>query len=215
MSYRPFLLICAVLLISTGSFSSETKFKDFTTNLVLPVNVTGVEKIHLLFVSPDRFKNHQSPEEFYKALSVKKSALIEYIPKEENITHWSKIITVDAYIDLGMDSETMLRRHIENIQNNTLKHQVIAKKIETNPEYKKVSFAIQYQLNPNSSEVLFMHYFSGPYDCVGVQMTQKYDHWLSASDTEKEAKKIESFLSKYMQLNSTYQFNKSSRNKDS
>lgn len=158
---------------------------------VLPINWAETPKYGLVVTIPQGFKPLVPQGELDAS-----ATLQEYIPENETAENWTEIISVSKYIGKSIGAIKLL---------GEIKTQMLAKAtngkvwIESNavkPNYQQASLGIQYDYQ-GKHEVMGAHYYSGPYDCVGVQYTIRPTLNIPDDDV---AKIIDSFFKTNMQV---------------
>lgn len=96
-----------------------------------------------------------------------KSPIIEFIPKGEKADNWSEIITISKLVGSKISAEEMIGL-LKNAVIEKNQGKVWQEKISKEPLYQFALLGISYKID-DRQEVLGCRYYSGPYDCVGVQ----------------------------------------------
>jgi len=156
------LLGLSTLLTATPGHSSD--LDGYQINLSLPINATSTSKYNLSISVPKDYVALQDPKTF----ADKNTPMIEFIPQGEFPNLRSKIFTPHKIIGSSISAskltglfKTMFKQADPNLV--ILEDRVIA-----NEGYEEAVLAMDYT-HEGRKEVVYMHYYSGPYDTAGVQ----------------------------------------------
>ena len=198
--FKIIFLYLAVVCPITGYAAEVSDFSKYSNHKVtysLPVNATSTPKIHLLITSLEGFV--VSPENF-NTFNNGHSTILEYIPKDEALENWSKIITLSSLKGNKLQSDQYIKGFVEFVATKTKRSKVITQKIEKRNGYIFSNIAFQYMYDNGQSELIYMEYYSGPYDCSGIQYTIKLDKWLDGNDSNNVAKKLERYIKQHVSV---------------
>lgn len=156
-----FKFVLAACLSSSLSLKAD---EEKTLSFLLPVNWVFPNKINLMVTIPENFVSVQPMDAWMD------SPLIEFIPKGEDVNAWSQIITVNKFIGKQYSAVDLTDMILKNLIEKTSRNEVWSNKKSDETAYKTASFGLTYVFD-DKKEVIGAHYYSGPYDCVGVQYT--------------------------------------------
>lgn len=165
---------CLLALLAFSSLlTAKDEFPgDNQITFLLPVNWTVNPEYSLKVTIPKGYTSIQPFDEWEQA------SLIEFIPKGEDKDHWTEIITVNKFIGEKIPADTFVKalkeRLVSQIQNN----QFYQEDIEKTPNYTRATLLLSYDFQ-GKHEVMGAIYYSGPYDCAGVQYTLRMGEKLS------------------------------------
>lgn len=130
--------------------------------LSLPINATTADKIHVSIEIPKGYKCIQDDI---------LSTFLEFVPASDLTERlWTEIITTTSYINRNLKAKPF----VDSIKKRVLELDSAAKILEEQSydtqEYNVATLTISYHFN-NRKELMFIHYFSGLYDCAGYQHT--------------------------------------------
>ena len=170
---------------------SEAVFDDDTTlTYSLPVNAASTPRWHLV-VSP--------PEGFYTlsdyVQGILKNGLIEFIPEGESFDDWSKIFMVSLFLGKGLSADKVtssFQKMIEGMGVN--KMTLIQKDGKKEKDYSWSRLVTQYETINGQVEMVYIEFYSGPFDCSGIQYVQKLDRWLNKKEAEHQARVIQEMM---------------------
>jgi hypothetical protein len=166
--------------------------QDAKFRFALPINWSSPVKYNLFVTIPDGFKSLQSTEEMFK----ENTTIIEFIPNDEPEDNWTQIITVVKFINKKLSAE-----YSTNFLKNSMLSQVSHGKVwldtaSNEGAYHRATLGLTYDLR-GKHEVIGAQYYSGPYDCVGVQYTIRP----GSGKSDKEAiEKIKKFFNTNLQV---------------
>lgn len=184
-AFLPILLVCCAGLVLASSEMPDLtspEFADHSVSLIMPINALQAEKISLLVTIPKAFK----------ALASKNPRMDEFILKNDtNPSMWSKIITVQRYIGYRIGAKILLDGVLQGIQRADPSCTVIATSLESEALFETYTLAVLYR-DPikNRQEVLYAKFFSGPYDCSGIQYSVALTEGVLFFDTLMEIKEF-------------------------
>lgn len=139
---------------------------------VLPLNVTNQQKVALMISPPKSFICAQPQLE---AFINGQTDFVEYIPKGESFDNWSKIITVNRYINKRLPAPYIVSTMVQKMSAQSKSYRVLAALSNDRGDHLDASFTMIYVLPNGQAEMIFAQYFSGPYDTAGFQVTIKID----------------------------------------
>jgi len=135
---------------------------------VLPVNWTTTPKYNLDVTIPKGFVPLQPVSEWEKA------PLIEFIPKGEKNNSWTEIISINKFIGKKIAADAFVAALRDQLFSKTQNGQILEESIEKMSNYIKAMFLLSYDFQ-DKHEVIEVIYYSGPFDCVGIQYTVRAD----------------------------------------
>lgn len=165
------------------------------SKIVLNLSVNGLEKykalksrVHLVVVIPQDFVSIIPIEQAMKA------NMLEFIPKtDKSVDVWSEIITVQKFIDRSIVASELTNSIQQNIEKLAQEVMILESTKQEHSNYCESFFMMTY-VHRGRKEILAGKYFSGPYDCPGVQYT------IIITDTMTEEKAIDK-IKKFMNEN--------------
>lgn len=165
------MMIFAILLTTQTAFCTETEQPASTSQIekfrfILPIDWTTPYKYDLVVSIPEGFRSLQSIEDMLK----ESTSLIEFIPKDEEDDSWTQIITVNRFIGKKITAE-----YFSNFLKNSMLAKVSNGKVwldtaTDHAAYHQTTLGLTYDFL-GKHEVMGAQYYSGPYDCAGVQYT--------------------------------------------
>jgi len=159
---------------------------------VLPIDHTVQPLCSLAVTVPKKYKPLQPLESFSPA----QSRMIEFIPESENDPYgWSEIITINKYLGSRTSADLFMNRILRSMISKMEECRVLVHSSSKEGAVEEARFLIQYKLR-GQQEVLGVVYFSGPYDCVGMQYTVRPKAGQSVADAVFQ---VEAFLKKNCQ----------------
>lgn len=190
MKFWLLLLTFSLSFISHG-FSVEQKEEsqvkeDYKINFFLPINWASAPKYNLLVAIPEGFRSLQPSSSWTEDTT----PLIEFIPKKEKEADWSEIITIHKMIGKNISAEQMLDQLKTSMLAQTKNGKVWKEKFMKETSFSFGILGLTYDLD-GKHEVFACKYYSGPYDCVGVQYTIRPKN---ASEEAAAKEKIENFF---------------------
>ncbi|MBA3958015.1 MAG: hypothetical protein H0X51_06450 [Parachlamydiaceae bacterium] len=153
-----FLLITASLSAAEPLINKETKL-----TFMLPINWVPPTKCNLVVTIPPGYKPLQMPSTWEEA------TLIEFVPQNESQDEWTEIISINKLIGKKMSAS----RLVDEIKSTFLKNheaRILQTKSSHDLSYESAQMSAAYNFE-KYHEVLGCRYYSGPYDCVGLQYT--------------------------------------------
>lgn len=166
--------ICLALSMTTTNFIQSTddlptpplEQSKTKTTIQLPISWSSPTQCNLAITIPTGFRSLQPLAKW------KESTIIEFIPEGESDSSWSEIITVNKIIGQRI-SATQITNHLEKtLPTKSFNFEVIASSAVKEPSYLRSNLDVSYD-NEGKHEVLSCRYYSGPYDCAGVQYTMR------------------------------------------
>ncbi|MCE3230327.1 MAG: hypothetical protein K0R52_255 [Alphaproteobacteria bacterium] len=160
----------------------SAKGKDlssYSSTFLFPINCVGEQGTHiyLQFNSPKGFRCLQQ-ELVSKALGLNGSdsnniglletVPIEFIPKDDSESSWSKIITFNMFIGKSVKADLLVSNMKEAIINNSKESKILEENKSQNDSFETANLAIAYTHN-GRREVVRVVAFSGPLDCISIQ----------------------------------------------
>lgn len=166
----------------------ENSLENSKVTLLLPINWSSSSHIDLSVEIPENYVPLQ-PFDDWENLE-----LIEFVPQGENGDNWSEIITVHK-----LRGRRISAIHLANL----LKGQFIKSSKATilfedssKEGYETATLFLKYP-NEDKTEVIGAKYFSGPYDCEGVQYTIRLSSQQSITEVTQ---KINNFFTKNLRV---------------
>lgn len=152
-----------LILVLSSPLFAENKSEENKVRFELPVDWVSSPQVNFEVVIPPGYTSLQSMEEWSS------SPLIEFVPKGEDGENWSEIITINKFIGEKISASAFIaalsNRLAAKVQNAKWDY-----KTHTSDAVTKATLFISYDYN-RIHEVMGALYYSGPYDCVGVQYT--------------------------------------------
>lgn len=164
-------------LIVCSFFGVALAVDDLKVTFLLPIDWTSNNTSNLSVNVPEGFKPIQS-------MNAIETGVIEFIPENETAYNWSEIITIHKFVGSCIPAD----KYANFIKESIFKAAKVTKswKIEKSINKSTVgSFGLDYSYNGNS-EVIGALYFSGPYDCCGVQYTIKASSKMNALEARNK-----------------------------
>ncbi|QLH35919.1 MAG: hypothetical protein HWD61_07055 [Parachlamydiaceae bacterium] len=115
------------------------------------------------------------------------TSIIEFIPKGESQDNWSEIITIHKLIGKKINAAMMIDTLKSSILSQTKNGKIWKGSLTRKDAYLFGSLGLSYDLN-GRHEILGCRYYSGPYDCVGIQYTLRPVKGFHDEDMEKNRK---------------------------
>lgn len=175
-----FVTFCGFTEETPNQLFDKTKSSDYAETFLLPIDHSNKPKTTLVVNIPVGFKPVQTLAEFTKGF------MIEYIPQNEVVDHWSEIITVHKFIGMKISATTLVNEVKKQLLLNA-KDSKVLQNINKGPTK---SYLLMQYTHEGVQEILSANYFSGPYDCAGVQYTIRVSPQMSR---DAALKKIEGF----------------------
>lgn len=185
-----YIIIIAVNLIALTVKSEDIEPKRF--NLSLPIMAEKNLITHLIVKIPENFK----PLQTVNAMS---SGSAEFIPIQDKDPYkWTEIITTAAYPGKSINAYEFVNDLKDSIIRSAMKTKIIEHRTKIVDNYKVATLIMSYDFN-GRKELVFARYYSGLYDCTGLQ----YSIVLNNNMTQAQAlQKIEGFVNnpKYVEV---------------
>ena len=126
-----------------------------------------------------------------------KTGMIEFISKEDLTPYkWSEIITLNRFLGKQINASFLVDMLINQIKQECIRSHIIARHNTEHQGCLSSFFSMAYDYD-DRREIVYGAYYSGPYDCSGVQ----YAISLTDTMTEEKAKlKIEAFFKENVQV---------------
>ena len=160
--------------------------------LTLPIDEMSNPQIHFIFESPEGF---HTPITYLEAFLSGRSTILEYIPEGETLDNWSEIITVNLLKGRGIQAKLFTDALVKGLSSQVKDYRVFQLNVVKEGVVETSEVAMMYRLFDDSVEVLYMGYFSGAYDCSGVQYSIKFPYWLGEIEFQQVAKKMRAYAS--------------------
>jgi len=155
-------------------------------SMLLPINAAlpAGKRANLLVEVPQGFKCLQSNL---------MSPVLEFIPKDENdLFKWSETISTQIFLGRRSQSKVIIDLIKNKFFQKTKNVQVLEISSEDHGTYNEASMLISYTSIENGrSELLFVKYYSGPYDASGLQYSIALNDVMTQ---DKAIEKIREFL---------------------
>ncbi len=169
MIKKKFLMILSLCILTHTLLAIEMKTqgtRDLQMTFILPINWSGGQNYNLVITIPEGYRSLQSHTEWMD----NKIPIIEFIPKNEGEDLWTEIITINKSIGQKV-SATNMTNYLKNAMIKKVENGRVWKdEVSTQPAYMFASLGLFYNLN-KVREVFGSRYYSGPYDCAGIQYT--------------------------------------------
>lgn len=160
------------------AWTSELEIpNDYRVSFLLPIDWSSPAHRDLQVSIPKEYQSIQPSSSWETA------ALIEFIPKNENSNHWSEIISISKIIGKGISALQFTSLLQQRIASSAAKAEILFEEKSKDTS----TFIIKY-IDQNQEEVMGAKYFSGPYDCVGVQYTIRLKQGQSQSNAVAKIK---------------------------
>jgi hypothetical protein len=151
-----------MLLISTTV--QAAKLDGYQINLSLPINATSKPMHHLSISTPKEYNSIQPIEMFFGG----DTSTLELIPKGDSPHNWSKIMTIHVEKGKSIQVDQSIMRFKNTFRKSTTNFKILEENIIQKKGYREGSLAMSYKYR-GRYEVVYMQYYSGPLDMVGVQ----------------------------------------------
>jgi hypothetical protein len=186
-------LILTTVLPHAG-YSEESKSSQLQeqqkVTVLLPISWSAPSQCNLSVTIPEGFRSIQP------LATWNESTLIEFIPEGESGDNWSEIITLNKLIGQRIPA-TQITSYLEKtLPTKSTNFKVIASSVEKTSSYLRSNLEVSYE-NAGRHEVLSCRYYSGPYDCAGIQYTIRPK---SDQTDEQTLAKIEAFFEANIQI---------------
>ena len=171
----------------TPSSGDDASCKEYRQAVVLPINVAhnAALRTRLVVYIPEDFRA------VYTLKEAKQIGMQEYFPKKDgDVTSWTEIITTTVYISKRISAQRMIECLKRAILGSDPKAALISEDSVEHKDYFEGSFMATYT-DKGRKEVVYMKYYSGPYDCVGFQYAIALDKNMTL---KKAKKKIDAFV---------------------
>ncbi|MDF3047370.1 MAG: hypothetical protein K0R73_488 [Candidatus Midichloriaceae bacterium] len=164
------------------------KLEEYKATYSLPVNAASSPKTHLTITPP---KNFVTSPKYFEDFFEGRSSILEYVPQNESFEKWSKILTITLLKGKGMQAGNLTKTISSAIIPYSKDYILMPIKTEQRTGYEVSKLALQYLKFNGEIEMVYMDYYSGPYDCAGLQYTVKLSSWLPLPEALKKAKQLE------------------------
>lgn len=170
MTLSKTLLLLALTFVAPLSFA-ETPAENSALSgkeiaLSLPINATVAPPVTLFIKIPKGFRALQSLTDLARG----KSNLIEFIPKDDGEYDWTEIITLNPFIGAKMKASDIVNSMNARFKQAAQEVHILETKTTQHGNYEQSCTAMDYVVNKRH-EMVYMCYYSGPYDCAGIQYT--------------------------------------------
>jgi hypothetical protein len=169
MIKQKILLILSLLIFTQSLFAVEMKTqgtRDLQMTFILPINWSAGQNYNFIITIPEGYRSLQSHTEWME----NKIPIIEFIPKNEDENLWTEIITINKSIGQKVPASHMTN-YLKNAMIKKVENGRIWKDdVSVQPAYMFSTLGLFYNLN-KVREVFGSRYYSGPYDCAGIQYT--------------------------------------------
>lgn len=153
------MILMAAPYVTTAE---EKKLESFQFSL--PVDWTTSKHYNLLVTIPQGYQSLQPIS------SWDKGPLVEFVPKGENGNDWSEIVTIHKIIGRGVFANQITDSLLKTIPAQASQSHIVINEKSSHDFGLITEIIISYSYQ-GQKEVLGAKYFSGPFDCVGVQYT--------------------------------------------
>lgn len=176
-------ILLGVLIFALPIYSQE---EANGYNLTLPINHISAEKVTLIVKISSN----------YKPLEKLPAKFMEFIPKAEDPKNWSEIITLQFLPNAQVSAPVFIAKVKSLMTKEAEPFKTLDEGTKDMGSYTVSWFGAVYQGN-NRREVVFIRYYSGPADLVGIQ----YAKPLGPKDTpEAVLKDLKSFVDSISQV---------------
>lgn len=152
-----------------------------TIRFELPIDWVSQTQYDLEVIIPEGYSSLQDFKDWEKA------TLIEFVPEGENGDNWSEIITIQKFIGQKIQADILVNLFKEKMLADVTNGKVWVDTQEKIQGYQKATLFLSYDYE-RRHEVMGGQYFSGPFDCVGVQYS------IRSGDNEKAISKIANYF---------------------
>ena len=189
-------ILCFVSVLNASESATENAKLDFPRlagrclNFIMPVSAAEKSKTVLRITQPEDF--YTTPE-MLELFMQRATEILEFVPKGESFESWSKIFTIHGIVGARISAEQIAHIFTKKLAADTKRSLVVfsRKNNEACSNYADVSVAIQYVTQENKVEIIYLNYFSGPYDCSGFQYTEKLNSWLEPDKAKEKVAQIQ------------------------
>lgn len=155
-------------LTSNLSFSEQEKpaanLEQHKITFLLPISWSSDVQCNLSVTIPPNFRSLIPMSQWDQA------TMVEFIPEGESENTWSEIITISKLIGQRI-SASQITQHLEKtLPTKSTNFKVIESSAVKEPLYVRATLEVSYN-NAGNHEILSCRYYSGPYDCAGIQYT--------------------------------------------
>ena len=159
------LLLFLLITLSLQSSENQEIPSDARIHFELPINWLSSPKYNLEVSIPAGYISLQS----FRKWSDERTTLIEFVPKGQDGENWKEIITINKHLGEQIAADSLIeivKKKFVSDDNG----KIIKEEISRQPSYTRVKLILSYDYKGKHEIVGFL-YYSGPYDCVGVQYT--------------------------------------------
>lgn len=193
-----FVMISCLFFLSVSwatQRSTEEDIADKSFSFSLPVNVALSPHIFLVVNIPEGYRPLQSMQAMVKNTS----NIMEFVPKDNSDDGWTNIITLSPLIGLKVKSSEFVSQLKQGFLSNASNVEILENTVNQYPGYEKSCLGVDYEVK-SRHEMVYMCYYSGPYDCVGMQYAVV---WPAESITKKALlEKLKKFVNDQSQIKS-------------
>ena len=126
-----------------------------------------------------------------------KSPTLSFIETKTDPRHWDEKISINKFKHKKNMPESQITQTIYKQLQKTVKNvRIIEKTSQQYPGFKESTLALSY-IDKDRHEILYMVYYSTPYNSTGIQYTAKLK---KKSDTQQIIRKIKTFISNNTQI---------------
>lgn len=164
MNLFKLLTVVTLLCINTMSFAEPSDVINSAVSVTMPINATPQQQASLEVKIPAGYRALESLSDFKNG----KTKIVEYIPQNDPEYQWTQIITANQMLNQNIRASEVINFMIKRFQNDAKNVVVLEHKTTEYPNYQQSCGAIDYQIN-NRHEMIYMCYYSGPANSVGIQ----------------------------------------------
>lgn len=183
-----------LLLLLFSAFScpcvEDPITSDSKIHFELPINWASSPKYNLSVTIPPGYISLQS----FEVWSDEKTTLIEFVPKGEDGENWTEIISINKLIGRKVSADILLDLVKKGLMKNLENVKILKEEVSKQPSYIQAKSILSYN-DKDKHEIVGLLYYSGPYDCGGVQYTIR-----SKASDSVAISKIENFFNTALQI---------------
>lgn len=176
-------LFCSPMCGAEGESQAAgaTALEDpsYERTFALPVNWSTTPKYAMVVTIPRGFKSLQPVSSLASSADS-----LEFIPEKDDEKNWTEIITIFKYVGKNISAIKFIADFKKSMLDKVKDGKVWFESNTTKPSYEQSTLGLLYNLE-NKHEVMGALYYSGPYDCSGVQYTIRPKPGQSDDDATK------------------------------
>jgi len=150
----------------------------------MPINaaLSKGKKTHLVIKIPKGYKFLQDDL---------RAEMLEFIPEnDEDPYKWSEIITTYSLVGHRIKAKQCVQITTDCVKRSSIINKIFNPSSEDLQKYSTSSVTISYK-NNGRKELVYMKYFSGPFDCSGFQYAIAITDQMTEDDALEKIKKFE------------------------